>query len=120
MKKRHVALAAAICMALANVGFVSSAFAAEKNDDADLQTFNLAEIVVHGQRYIAGEFVRATSNVGILGEQDAMKSPISTTTISEKAVGTFLSSTEGLSKTLSLVPSVVKTYDAVCFYQRLC
>ena len=112
MKKRHVALAAAICMALANVGFVSSAFAAEENDDADLQTFNLAEIVVHGQRYIAGEFVRATSNVGILGEQDAMKSPISTTTISEKAVGTFLSSTEGLSKTLSLVPSVVKTYDA--------
>lgn len=75
-------------------------------------SFNLAEIVVHGQRYIAGEFVRATSNVGILGEQDAMKSPISTTTISEKAVGSFLSSTEGLSKTLSLVPSVVKTYDA--------
>lgn len=86
--------------------------AAEKNDDADLTTFNLAEIVVHGQRYIAGEFVRATSNVGILGEQDAMKSPISVTTISEKAVGSFLSSTEGLSKTLSLVPSVVKTYDA--------
>lgn len=111
MKKRHVALAAAICMALANVGFVGNAFAAEKNDD-DLMSFNLAEIVVHGQRYIAGEFVRATSNVGILGEQDAMKSPISTTTISEKAVGSFLSSTEGLSKTLSLVPSVVKTYDA--------
>lgn len=84
----------------------------KKNDDADLTTFNLAEIVVHGQRYIAGEFVRATSNVGILGEQDAMKSPISVTTISEKAVGSFLSSTEGLSKTLSLVPSVVKTYDA--------
>lgn len=111
MKKRQVALAAAICMALTSAGFVDNAFAAEKNDD-DLMSFNLAEIVVHGQRYIAGEFVRATSNVGILGEQDAMKSPISTTTISEKAVGTFLSSTEGLSKTLSLVPSVVKTYDA--------
>ena len=112
MKKKHVALAAAICMALTSVGFVGNALAAEKNDDADLTTFNLAEIVVHGQRYIAGEFVRATSNVGILGEQDAMKSPISVTTISEKAVGSFLSSTEGLSKTLSLVPSVVKTYDA--------
>lgn len=112
MKKRQVALAAAICMALTSAGFVDNAWAAEKNDDADLQTYNLAEIVVHGQRYIAGEFVRATSNVGILGEQDAMKSPISVTTISEKAVGTFLSSTEGLSKTLSLVPSVVKTYDA--------
>ena len=111
MKKRQVALAAAICTALTSVGFVGNAFAAEKNDD-DLMSFNLAEIVVHGQRYIAGEFVRATSNVGILGEQDAMKSPISTTTISEKAVGSFLSSTEGLSKTLSLVPSVVKTYDA--------
>ena len=111
MKKRQIALAAAICTALTSVGFVGNAFAAEKNDD-DLMSFNLAEIVVHGQRYIAGEFVRATSNVGILGEQDAMKSPISTTTISEKAVGTFLSSTEGLSKTLSLVPSVIKTYDA--------
>lgn len=111
MKKRQVALAAAICMALTSAGFVDNAWAAEKNDD-DLMSFNLAEIVVHGQRYIAGEFVRATSNVGILGEQDAMKSPISTTTISEKAVGSFLSSTEGLSKTLSLVPSVVKTYDA--------
>lgn len=111
MKKRQIALAADICTALTSVGFVGDAFAAEKNDD-DLMSFNLAEIVVHGQRYIAGEFVRATSNVGILGEQDAMKSPISTTTISEKAVGTFLSSTEGLSKTLSLVPSVVKTYDA--------
>ena len=80
MKKRQVALAAAICTALTSVGFVGNAFAAEKNDD-DLMSFNLAEIVVHGQRYIAGEFVRATSNVGILGEQDAMKSPISTTTI---------------------------------------
>lgn len=97
MKKRQVALAAAICTALTSVGFVGNAFAAEKNDD-DLMSFNLAEIVVHGQRYIAGEFVRATSNVGILGEQDAMKSPISTTTISEKAVGSFLSSTEGLSQ----------------------
>lgn len=112
MKKRQVALAAAICMALTSIGFVGNALAAESNDDADLTTFNLAEIIVHGQRYIAGEFVRATSNVGILGEQDAMKSPISVTTISEKAVGSFLSSTEGLSKTLSLVPSVVKTYDA--------
>ena len=112
MKKRQVALAAAICMALTSAGFVDNAWAAEENNDADLQTYNLAEIVVHGQRYIAGEFVRATSNVGILGEQDAMKSPISVTTISEKAVGTFLSSTEGLSKTLSLVPSVIKSHDA--------
>ena len=41
-----------------------------------------------------------------------MNSPISVTTISEKAVEDFMSSTEGLSKMLSLVPSVQKTYDA--------
>lgn len=111
MKKRQMALTAAVCMAISASGFVMSAYAAENNDE-DLNTYNLAEVVVHGQRYIAGEFVRATSNVGILGEKDAMSSPISVTTISEKAVGSFLSSTEGLSKTLSLVPSVVKTYDA--------
>ena len=111
MKKRQMALTAAVCMAISASGFVMPAYATENNDEG-LNTYNLAEVVVHGQRYIAGEFVRATSNVGILGEQDAMSSPISVTTISEKAVGTFLSSTEGLSKTLSLVPSVVKTYDA--------
>lgn len=43
MKKRQVALAAAICTALTSVGFVGNAFAAEKNDD-DLMSFNLAEI----------------------------------------------------------------------------
>lgn len=79
---------------------------------SDLQNFHLAEIVVNGKRYIAGEYVRATSNIGILGEQDAMNSPISVTTISEKAIEDFMSSTEGLSKMLSLVPSVQKTYDA--------
>ena len=50
----------------------------------DLQNFHLAEIVVNGKRYIAGEYVRATSNIGILGEQDAMNSPISVTTILKK------------------------------------
>lgn len=33
MKKRQIALAAAICTALTSVGFVGNAFAAEKNDD---------------------------------------------------------------------------------------
>lgn len=33
MKKRQIALAAAICTALTSVGFVGDAFAAEKNDD---------------------------------------------------------------------------------------
>ena len=115
LKLSSKALTRAICLAIASVGFVANAYAADSAAAADenaIDTYHLAEVVVHGQRYIAGEFVRATSNVGILGEQDAMSSPISTTTLSEKAVGSFLSSTEGLSKVLSLVPSVVKTYDS--------
>ncbi|MDY2638171.1 MAG: TonB-dependent receptor [Phascolarctobacterium sp.] len=115
MKLTSKALTRAICLAIASVGFVANAYAADSAAAADenaIDTYHLAEVVVHGQRYIAGEFVRATSNIGILGEQDAMSSPISTTTLSEKAVGSFLSSTEGLSKVLSLVPSVVKTYDS--------
>lgn len=106
-------LAAAVCLAISG-----SCYAAENGtvtalgEDPDLQRFHLAEVVVSGRRYIAGEYVRAVSNVGILGKQDVMHSPISTTTISEKAVEDFMSSTEGLSKMLSLVPSVQKTYDA--------
>ncbi len=112
-KKRKTMLAAAVCLAISG-----SCYAAENGtvtalgEDPDLQRFHLAEVVVSGRRYIAGEYVRAVSNVGILGKQDVMHSPISTTTISEKAVEDFMSSTEGLSKMLSLVPSVQKTYDA--------
>lgn len=112
MKKRKLALAAAIWMAVAGVGFVNSACAAEADEANDsLQNFNLAEVVVFGQRYIAGEFVRATSNIGILGERDMMKTPLSVTTLSEKAIGNFMNSTEGLSASLSLVPSVRKDSD---------
>ena len=115
MKMISRTLARAICMAIASVGFVANAYAADdaaKIDENAIDTYHLAEVVVHGERYIAGEFVKATSNIGILGQQDVMASPISTTTLSEKATGSFLSSTEGLSKVLSLVPSVVKTYDS--------
>lgn len=121
MVKRKKTVIAAICMAVASVGFVAEVNASappqetqetQETSAPDLQNFHLAEIVVNGKRYIAGEYVRATSNIGILGEQDAMNSPISVTTISEKAVEDFMSSTEGLSKMLSLVPSVQKTYDA--------
>lgn len=113
LKKRNTLLAAAVLMSINSVVFASQVMSGEiAKTDTGLQNFNLAEVIVHGDRYIAGEFVRATSNVGILGEQDAMHTPISVTTISEKAVDSFLSSTEGLSKVLSLVPSVQKTYDA--------
>lgn len=115
LKFSSKSLVRAICLAVASVGFVANAYAADEiatgSYDASLDTFNLAEVIVHGDRYIAGEFVRATSNVGILGQQDMMHSPLSVTTISEKAVGNFMNSTEGLSASLSLVPSIRKASD---------
>lgn len=107
MSKKKM-LAKAICCTLVSAGFVTSAYAATPTPQAEpeLPRYNLAEIIVGGQRYIAGGYVRATSKVGILGEQDTMKSPLSVTTISEKAVGDFITPTEGLAGLLSLVPSV--------------
>ncbi len=115
-------LMSAVLLSVASVGFVASASAAEETgvapqaisagSDVEIPTYHLAEVVVNGDRYIAGEYLRATNRLGILGEVDAMSSPISVNTISEKAVEDFMSSTEGLSKMLSLVPSVQKTADA--------
>ena len=78
MVKRKKTVIAAICMAVASVGFVAEVNASappqetQETSAPDLQNFHLAEIVVNGKRYIAGEYVRATSNIGILGEQDAI------------------------------------------------
>ena len=125
LKSKKKALALAVLCAVSSMGVTATAGAEEAAVEPPLeggkqyvaagdglQNFNLAEVVINGERYIAGEYVRATSNVGILGQQDIMKTPLSVTTISEKAVDDFMSSTEGMSKMLSLVPSVQKTYDA--------
>lgn len=116
LKKRKNTLVASVLCTIFSVGFIMNVNAAEidsdKNDDTQISEFQLAEVIVNGERYIAGKYAKATNYKGILGEQDAMKTPISVTTISEKAVEDFMSSTEGLSKMLSLIPSVQKTYDA--------
>ena len=114
MKKSNKVLVQTICAALAAMGMgmeVSFAAANSAADVEEMPAFEIAEVVVRGQRYIAGEFMRATNDVGVLGKRDMMSCPISVSTISEKAVDSFLSSTEGLSKILSLVPSVQKSHD---------
>lgn len=99
-----------MCMPPKNRNLSGGGTAAET--EYELPAYHIAEVVVEGRRYIAGEYVLATNNLGILGKVDAMDFPISVNSISEKAVGNFMSSTEGFSKMLSLVPSVQKTYDA--------
>lgn len=121
-KKSRKLLSMGLCLAMLGIftgGLQASAADTATASNTDNSTavteapiYNLAEVVVNGRRYIAGEYVRATSNVGVLGEQDIMSLPLSVTTISEKATEDFMSSTEGMSKMLSLVPSVQKTYDA--------
>ena len=124
LKSKKKALALAVLCAVSSMGVTATAGAEEAAAEPaseggkqyvaagdGLQNFNLAEVVINGERYIAGEYVRATSNVGILGQQDIMKTPLSVTTISEKAVDDFMSTTEGLSKLLTLVPSIQKTGD---------
>ena len=121
-KKSQKLLSMGLCLAMLGIftgGLQASAADVATASNTDSSTavteapiYNLAEVVVNGRRYIAGEYVRATSNVGVLGEQDIMSLPLSVTTISEKATEDFMSSTEGMSKMLSLVPSVQKTYDA--------
>ena len=119
-KKRKKTLILGVLCAVANLSFSNFAAAEEVISDTEkahskvistmseqeLSTHHLAEVVVEGRRYIAGEYVRATSNIGILGEQSIMDSPISVTTISEKAINDFNSSTDGLSGLLTLDPSV--------------
>lgn len=108
MSVRKKALAVAVFCTLTSVGFITHAYAAQQETAAEqpLARHQLAEVVVEGRRYIAGEYVRATSNIGILGERDAMTSPISVLTISEKSINDFNSSTDGLSGILSLAPSI--------------
>lgn len=123
MRRKKTNMAAWLC-ALASVGMLSCAYAQDEvsvngRDTTSSQqavesgwagdgqpVFRLAEVLVSGQRYIAGEYVRATSQVGILGEQDVMLLPLSVTTISEKAVEDFINPTDGLAGLLTLVPSI--------------
>lgn len=115
-KKSWKLLSASVCLAMLGIfsgglqASAADAATASNTDNSAAVTeapiYNLAEVVVNGRRYISGQYVAATGNVGILGEQDAMKSPVSTTTLSKKAINDFINPTEGLSGTLSLVPSV--------------
>ena len=109
MNKKRLAQAIFSTVVFMGASLNSSFVLAENVEGA--QEFRLAEIVINGDRYIAGQYVRATNNLGILGEVELMDSPISVGTFSEKAVDSFMSSSEGLSKMLALMPSVQKNSD---------
>lgn len=110
---KHVNLRRKTIAALTYLSIVGlqTTMAAPTETADTMPEFDLAEVIIRGDRYIAGDFMRATNAIGVLGKRDMLDSPISVSTISEKAIDSFMSSTEGLSMILSLVPSVQKSTD---------
>lgn len=98
MMKKKVALG--IITAIASVGFVMSASAAE------VQSHNLDSITVEGVATLPGGMMNASGSVGLLGDKKVMDTPMSTYNVSNKYLETFIGSSEPLDRALANVPSV--------------
>lgn len=86
MLRNKKALVMSVLCAVASVGFVMSASAAEQTMHG-----NLDEVVVEGSRnQMPGEMVNAKGSVGLLGEKDVMKTPFSVTNVAQKTMDLFL------------------------------
>lgn len=82
MKK---ALAMSVLMAVASVGFVMTASAAE-----EAQTYSLGPVVVVGDKGVMpGGFVSTDGSAGLLGYQDTMNLPFQQNNITEKSIEIF-------------------------------
>ncbi len=102
MLKNKKALVMSVLCAVASVGFVVSASAAEETMQG-----NLDEVVVEGSRdVLPGGMAKEITPVGIVGTQNIMSAPMTVTNLSQKAITTFASPNTGLSDALSLDPSV--------------
>lgn len=102
MLKNKKALAMSVLCAIASVGFVVSASAAEQTMHG-----NLDEVVVEGSAdVLPGGMAKEVVTIGMIGKQDIMSAPMTVSEISNKAVEKFVSPSAGLSDALSLDPSV--------------
>lgn len=102
MMKNKKALVMSVLCAVASVGFVMSASAAEQTMHG-----NLDEVVVEASRdTMPGEMANAKGSVGLLGEKDVMKTPFSVTNVAQKTMDLFLGPNEPLDKALVGVPGV--------------
>ena len=96
MMKNKKALVMSVLCAVASVGFVMSASAAEQAMHG-----NLDEVVVEASRdTMPGEMANAKGSVGLLGEKDVMKTPFSVTNVAQKTMDLFLGPNEPLDKAL--------------------
>ena len=80
MMKNKKALVMSVLCAVASVGFVMSASAAEQTMHG-----NLDEVVVEGRAdVLPGGMASKEASMGILGNKDVMDVPFQTTTLTEK------------------------------------
>ena len=85
MLKNKKALVMSVLCAVASVGFVMSASAAEKTMQG-----NLDEVIVEGSRNVLpGGLVAKSGSVGLIGNKDVMDVPFQQVNVTEEAVERF-------------------------------
>lgn len=94
-----------VLCAVASASFVAAASAADNTMQGDL-----AEVVVEGKRSVdseyAGGFVGRGGNIGILGRQDYMSTPMQVTSITAKAIDAVKLPGQTLTQAVTLDPAV--------------
>lgn len=99
-----------VLCAVASVGFVMSASAAEQTMHG-----NLDEVVVEGRAdVLPGGMISKTGSVGIIGDKDVMDVPFSTMSITQKQMETFGAPNMPLDNALVGVPSIRQAGRVYC------
>ena len=102
MLKNKKALVMSVLCAIASVGFVMSASAAEKTMQG-----NLDEVIVEGSKdVLPGGNVRTTAKLGVLGDKSVMDIPYSEMSMTAKAVETYGDPSQPLANVLMNNPSI--------------
>ena len=105
LESKKKALAMSVLCAVASVGFVVSASAAETDDKP---THELKGIIVEGYAdVLPGGFVVSSDRVGILGDIDAIDVPFTQKQYSQKTIETFYDPNQPLNGVLANNPSIV-------------
>lgn len=106
LESKKKLLASAVLCAVASVGFVISASAAETNAK-ETMSHNLDEVVVEGDKdVLPGGFMAAHDRVGILGDIAAIDVPFTQKQYTEKTIETFYDPNQPLNGVLANNPSI--------------
>ena len=88
--KKRLISAVLLGLAAGCFGSHMTAYAAEEKDGID--TYTIGDFVVTGERYgeeLPGGFMKESSQVGLLGEKDAMEVPFQAISLTQKTIDVF-------------------------------